>query len=293
MTKVEINYLNEIKKHIAYDEIFNLLMRLIQLMTIDQKNGKEHSNGSFITPSFGDDRRYSIVKIDNELTAAKYRTRGMFLDKLLQIHFNLWPIDAVENAKWGSVNIKIAISEHASIILSKRFEWISDLKTAKSLQVSDLKGIEPVLVINYDKDHFRVFDLVTENFVGNQGGNANINLSDGEVVIDNYALLSDGENNISLKPTDEDDSSKENMGNKNASIGASEDSEIVPFLQEIDDIRGLLVSGEITEYLFDINELAYLVASAADCFIEYGKKSNSSDRRIRKFIGLFPSGKNN
>ncbi len=310
MTKVGGNYLNRIKQYIPYDEILQLLMQLIQLMIIDQENGIKHSYDIFEPHSDSHMIDYFFIKKDNGFEIRRNKLRGMELDKLLQIHFNLWPIDATENAQWGSINIRIVIDKHLSIILSKRFDKIlfkkftkiseieiSDLLAAQNFRVIDLKRINPVLVVSYDKDscgkdYYRVFDLVTENFVGYQGGNVNFNLNDGEVVIDNYVLLSDGESLATFKPEDNDDSSKGNMGNKNASIGASEDSGILPFLQEVDRAREILTSDEIKKYIFDANELAYLASCAADHFAEYGKKSNSSDRRIRKFIGLFPSGKN-
>lgn len=223
MTKVEVNYLDKIKEdkmreYVAYNEIFHLLMRLIQMMTIDQENGCKHSEYGFSTYSKGG-LYYSVDKVDNSLTITRCKPESMS-DKSLKIHFNLWPIDAIENAQYGRVNIRCELNEHSSIIFSKSFDWIKDLRAARSLQECDLEEIKPV------------FEIEGKEYSG-----------------------------------------------------------MLPFLQEIDSARKPLVISQIQKCMFDRNELAYLVAEAADHFAEYGKKNNSPDRRIRKFIGLFSNGK--
>ena len=300
MAKV-VNYLDELRYYIKYDKVCELLLKLIQMITIDAESGNKSQGMQLEFPN--GNKRYSVVKDGNDLIINQYDSEK-YWEKNMILHFNLGPAkeasdkdvkeetsdkdgkeEDLDGAKWGSVNIRIEIDNYSAIIFSKRFKKIANYQLAEAITESDLRGIDPVYRINYDKDHFRIFDLVTNDTVGYTGSNVEFDLGEGEIVIDNQVVTCDDVGHITIKPED-DDSSNKDISSGRLSLGVKEDKERIHFLEAIGDIHYLFTSGGIIKYIFDEDELSIILSQIEESIGQYGKNNNTG-RRIGKNLGIF------
>lgn len=257
----EKNYLDDLKKYVNYNAICSLMVLLSRLMNNDQGKKRQLFKRD-------DDFEQFPVTLDNGMNYWIERNKDEFKitcedGRVLAVSFSLSPSynrTTGEIEYYGRVNFRFEINQYSAIIFTDILDWITDYASVGELQVEDIKRIEPLYRAFYCKDYFRTFDLVTSHLVGNKNDDISDAIDNG-IVIDNCVLSSDGSSIIYIR--------------------GKEESKTLPFMQEINRVRGILEDGSIKDYFFDEDELSLIVDQIDNHF---GTQIGNNGDRLRKSI---------